>query len=46
MGHGTGSELLLQARDTPAGALFDFGDGNSLLLRDVTLAVLSDDLLI
>lgn len=46
LSYGTSRQLLEQATDTADGVLFDFGDGNSLLLRDVTLAVLSDDFLI
>ena len=46
LSYGTSRQLLEQATDSADGVLFDFGDGNSLLLRDVTLAVLSDDFLI
>lgn len=44
--YGTLTDLLDQAQDTNLGVLFDFGAGDSLLLRDVTLNQLGEDFLI
>lgn len=46
IGHGGLDALLDQAQDTGNGVLFDFDQGGSLLLRDVTLAGLGEDFLI
>ncbi len=46
IGHGGLDALLDQAQDTDNGVLFDFDQGGSLLLRDVTLAGLGEDFLI
>lgn len=43
VGYGTLDDLLNAADDTADGVLFDFGNGDSLLLVDVTLASLGDD---
>lgn len=45
-GFGTPTEILNRASETASGLLFDFGDGDSLLLRNVTLSALGEDFLI
>ncbi len=46
MGHGSHSDILGQAHDSAEGVVFDFDADSSLLLRDVTLASLSEYFLI
>ncbi len=46
IGEGGIDDILEQARDTAEGVLIDFGEGDSLLLRDVTLTGLGEDFLI